>query len=173
MCYFLYLASPLTLSEVRSMLPPGITADSLPAPEQAALRRLHPVAKTGLRLLLGRCSCDFVIPRDSATGDGERHLRARLFGAGRTRAQVIEVLERHRGGPDRALAEPTVWQAALAGFVVEHARNAGPTLYLLRFGGEPLDQGRGTGRPVTVPASAVRADPAGWLVEDRPTIVGR
>lgn len=173
MCYLLYLASPLTLSEVRSMLPAGITADPLPAMEQKALRRLHPAAKTGLRLLIGRCSCDFVIPRDSPSGDGERHLRARLFGTGRTRAQVIEVLERHRSGADRILAEPIVWQTALAGFVAEHARNAGPTLYLLRFGAGPLEPGRTAAAPVTVPAASVRADPAGWLVEDRPTIVGR
>jgi hypothetical protein len=173
MCYFLYLASPLTLSEVRAMLPPGIAADLLPPAEQQVLRDLHPAARTGARLLVGRCSCDFVIARDSASGGAERHLRTRLFGAGLSRAQVIDALDVHRAGPGRPLAAPAVWQAALAAFVAEHARNAGPTLYLLRFGHDPLHLRRPQAAPVTLPASAARAAPAHWLVEDRPTIVGR
>ena len=171
MCYFLYLASPLTLSEVRSMLPAGITADLLSPPEQQVLRQLHPVARTGVRLLIGRCSCDFVIPRDS--GEGERHLRTRLFDAGRSRAQVIEALEVHRAGHDRAIADPAAWQAGLAGFVAEHARNAGPTLYLLRFGHEPLNLRRPEAAPIELRLSAVRPNPTDWLVEDRATIVSR
>jgi hypothetical protein len=173
MCYFIYLASPLTLSELRAMLPSGITADLLSPPEQQALRGLHPVARTGVRLLIGRCSCDFVIPRDSATGSGERHLRTRLFAAGLSRTQVIQALDVHRGGRDRTLADPAAWQAALAGFVAEHARNAGPTLYLLRFGHGPLQLRRPAAAPVDLPLSAVQAAPAGWLVEERPTNVGR
>jgi len=173
MCYFLYLASPLTLSEVRAMLPSGITADLLSPPEQQALRALHPVARTGVRLLIGRCSCDFVIPRDSVPGSGERHLRTRLFALGLSRAQVIEALDVHRGGRDRTVADPAGWQGVLAGFVAEHARNAGPTLYLLRFGHGPLQLRRADAAPVELPALAVRAGPTAWLVEDRPTIVGR
>ena len=173
MCYFLYLASPLTLSEVRSMLPAGIVADLLSPPEQQVLRELHPVARTGVRLLIGRCSCDFLIPRASPTGSGERHLRTRLFAAGLSRTQVIEALEVHRGGRNRTLADPAAWQIALGGFVAEHARNAGPTLYLLRFGHQPLQQRRPGSAQVELPLSAVRAGPTGWLVEDRPTIVCR
>jgi len=173
MCYFLYLASPLTLSEVRAMLPTGIVADLLSAPDQQALRDLHPPARTAVQLLIGRCSCDFVIPRDSADGHGERHLRTRLFAAGLSRPQVIQTLDLHRGGRERTLASPAEWQAALAGFVAEHARNAGPTLYLLRFGRAPLRSWRPGRAPVELPISAMRADLAGWLVEDRPTIVCR
>jgi hypothetical protein len=44
------LASPLTLSEVRAMLPAGITADLIPPAEQQALRNLHPPARTCARL---------------------------------------------------------------------------------------------------------------------------
>jgi hypothetical protein len=173
MCYFLYLASPLTLSEVRAMLPAGITADLLPAAEQKVLRELHPAARTGARLLIGHCSCNFVIARDSESGGGERHLRSRLFGAGLSRAQVIDALEVHRRSDDRPHADPAVWQSALASFVAEHARNAGPTLYLLRFGHEPLHLRRPGGPPAELPTSAVRAAPAVWLVEDRPVIVHR
>ena len=41
MCYYLRIASPLTLSEVRSMLPAGIASDVLP-PEAAG----PPVTRT-------------------------------------------------------------------------------------------------------------------------------
>jgi len=173
MCYFVYLGSPLTLSEVRAMLPSGIVADLLSPPEQQALRDLHPPARTAARLLIGRCSCDFIIPRHSAIGSGERHLRSRLFAAGLSRTRVIEALDVHRGGGQRTLADPAAWQAALCRFVAEHARNAGPTLYLLRFGRDPFQSRPLGAAPVELPLSSVRDDPAGWLVEDRPTIVGR
>jgi hypothetical protein len=155
------------------MLPSGITADLVSPTDQQALRDLHPAARTCVRLLIGRCSCDFVIPRGSATDSGERHLRNRLFAAGLSRPQVIAALDVHRSGRERPVAELTEWQAALAGFVAEHARNAGPTLYLLCFGNGPQQLRRPHAAPVDVPLSAVEAAPAGWLVEDRPTIVGR
>jgi hypothetical protein len=37
-CYFLYIASPLTLSEIRSMLPDGITVDLADPVEQQVLK---------------------------------------------------------------------------------------------------------------------------------------
>lgn len=170
MCFFLYAASPLTLSEVRSMLPAGFTADLAGAAEQAALRALHPAARTGVRLLLGACSCDLVLARSGSRGD-ERELRRRYFAAGLSRTEVIAALESHRrgGGP---FDSPVAARAALAGFVAEHARNAGPTLYLLRFGRDPLDR-----RPPKEPLVRLRPDELagaadGWLAEERPVLVG-
>jgi hypothetical protein len=170
MCYFLYLASPLTLSEIRSMLPPGITADLLPPAEQQALRDLHPRARDAVRLLVGGCSCDLMVDRDQGSRESERHLRNRLFGAGLSRALVIAGLEAHRRAAGREVAAPATWQAALADFVAEHARNAGPTLYLLRFVQDPL-RARPPAGTATLTVADVRANPAGWLVEDRLTTV--
>jgi hypothetical protein len=63
---------------------------------------------------------------------------------------------------------------ALAAFVAEHARNAGPTLYELRFGpaaaaSHPPD----LTRAAEVPLARVRAAPGGWLEEGRPITVVR
>ena len=98
MCYFLYLASPLTLSEIRSMLPPGITADLLPPAEQQALRDLHPPARSAVRLLVGGCSCDLMVDRDQGSRESERHLRNRFFGA---RAEPGPGHRRARSPPPR------------------------------------------------------------------------
>src|SRR3954469_6345877 len=99
MCYFLYIASPLTLSEVRSMLPQGVTADLADFTDQQALRSIHPDAQTVARLLIGRCSCDFVRPRVPDTLEDERHLRERYRRLGAARVGVITGLERHRRRP--------------------------------------------------------------------------
>jgi hypothetical protein len=85
---------------------------------------------------------------------------------------MIAALDRHRRGP-RPRAPEEGWPVALSKFVAEHARNAGSTLYLLRF--EPDDS-----RPLRNPAqtttavflSEVRLRPEGWLVEGKPTVVG-
>ena len=53
-CYHLRIASPLTLSEVRSMLPDGITADALPSTELTGFRVLLPTAQTAAHLRVGR-----------------------------------------------------------------------------------------------------------------------
>ena len=171
MCYFLFLASPLTLSEVRSMLPPGLTADLASSADHQALRSLLPRAATVARILVGRCSCDLVRPRMDDPKEDERHLRERYRGLKVPRANVIAALDRHRrqGGtfhssPDRG--------ADLAGFVAEHARNAGPTLYYLSFqaGSTPLSFSAGV-RPA--PASAAALTPGAWLREGIPTVVTR
>src|SRR3954447_5721371 len=128
MCYFLYIASPLTLSEIRSMLPHGVTADLADFMDHQALKSLHPDAQTVARLLIGSCSCDFVRPRVSDTREDERHLRERYPQSGSGRTRVISALERHRRRPSVPHREKD-WAAALVGFVAEHARNAGPTLY--------------------------------------------
>jgi hypothetical protein len=85
---------------------------------------------------------------------------------------VIRHLDRHR----RALelrAEPAGhWPRALADFVAEHARNAGPSLYLKQFSADgelgPIDA-----PSTTISVAEVRADPARWLPEDWPVIVDR
>jgi hypothetical protein len=170
-CFLLFAASPLTLSEVRSMLPQGFTADLAGPADQAALRALHPAARTGARLLLGACSCDLVLQRSGAR-DEERELRARYFASGMSRGDVIAALDGHRRSSGRFDSAADA-RAALAAFVAEHARNAGPTLFLLHFGPEPLHQRPPAGLPTMLTLAQVEAKPDGWLVEDRPTLVAR
>lgn len=171
LCYFLYLASPLTLSEVRSMLPAGLTADLASYADQQALRSIHPEATTVARILAGRCSCDLVRPRLADAKDDERHLRERYRRLGITRPAVIAALERHRRGS--GLRPPKEgWPVTLSKFVAEHARNAGPTLYLLGF--EPNDSGarhNPAATPTVCSLSEVRLHPDRWLVEGKPIIV--
>jgi hypothetical protein len=171
MCYFLYLASPLTLSEVRAMLPPGAVADLATFGDQQALKLLHRDAQTVARVLIGRCSCDWMRPRHVDAREDERHLRERYRQLGVPRALVITALERHRrGAGTRAPADG--WPRAFARLVAEHARNAGPSLYYLHFSPDsgPLAS-LGQLRDVTV--GTVLADPEGWLQEGVPTLVSR
>jgi hypothetical protein len=170
-CYFLRIASPLTLSEVRSMLPAGITADPLPSTELAGFRTLLPSAQTAAHLRVGACSCDLVRPRLPNTREDERHLRARYKALGLPRDRIIRELERHRLTP--GLREPEGgWRAALAAFVAEHARNAGPTLFRLTFQPGPTDRATAAApHPRTV--SEIRARPEDWLEEGRSTLVLR
>ena len=170
MCYFLYLASPLTLSEVRSMLPVGLTADLASFPDQQALKAMHRPAQTVARILAGRCSCDLVRPRLPEPREDERHLRERCRKLGVPRSVVIQALERHRQGS----APPPAgrWPEAMSRFVAEHARNAGTCLYHLQFLPEatPLS---GLGEPRRVSVGQVTAQPYGWLVEGAATFVSR
>lgn len=169
MCYFLYLASPLTLSEVRSMLPNGLTADLASFPDQQTLKALHPPAQTVARILAGRCSCDLVRTRLPEPRDDERHLRERCRKLGVARSLLIQALERHRQGS----APPADgWPEAISRFVAEHARNAGTCLYHLQFSPEaaPLSD---LGEPRRVTVSQVTAQPHGWLVEGAATLVSR
>ena len=171
MCYFLYLASPLTLSEVRSMLPPGLSADLAGSPDQQKLKALHPTAQTVAKILVGRCSCDLVRPRLADPREDERHLRERCRKLDVTRSLVIQVLERHRqGSPPNPSAESR--PEAMARFVAEHARNAGTCLYHLQFSPEagPLSS-LGEVRRITV--AQVTGNPHGWLLEAAPTLVSR
>jgi hypothetical protein len=170
MCYFLYIASPLTLSEVRSMIPAGLTADLAAFPEQRALKALHPRAQTVARILAGRCSCDLIRPRLSDAKDDERHLRSRYRRLQVPRPAVIAALERHRRtGADHHPGDG--WPTELSRFVVEHARNAGPTLYLLHFGSSE-SVAREHPKVVLCSVSEVRRNPGGWLVEEAPAVVG-
>jgi hypothetical protein len=168
MCYFLYIASPLTLTEVRSMLPAGTTAELASYADQQCLKALHPTAQTVARILVGRCSCDLVRRRLPETRDDERHLRERYRALQLGRAQMIESLDRHRVRGRSGHGTPHDYAEALAGFVVEHARNAGPTLYLLHFGpGSPIPPGACN----RLDAHQVRQTPRGWITEESPTLV--
>jgi hypothetical protein len=171
MCYFLYLASPLTLSEVRSMVPQGAHADLAGFTDQQTFKVLYYDSRTVARILVGRCSCDFVRPRLADPQEDERHLRDRYRRLQVTRDLVIKALERHRRGHSlRPPAEP--WPRALAKFVAEHARNAGPSLYHLHFSPDagPLPSLEGV-RDLSV--AKVMAEPEGWLLEGSPARVSR
>jgi hypothetical protein len=169
MCYFLYIASPLTLSEIRSMLPAGLTADLAPSVHRTALQRLHPSAKTVAQLLIGSCSCNLVRDRLSDPIADERELRSRYREHKLTRNEIIKELERHRRGSTLKPKSSSEWADALAGFVVEHARNAGPTLYLLDFSYRS-DQAPTASAPIPCPAREIGRN-ALWLQEGRPVIV--
>jgi hypothetical protein len=171
MCYFLYIASPLTLSEVRSMLPSRAVADLAGFADQQALKSMHPDAQTVALMLTGRCSCDLVRPRQVDAREDERHLRERYRQLGVSRDVIITALERHRRGAGLR-TPPGGWPLALAKFVAEHARNAGPTLYHLAFSpaGAPLGP---IGSLRNVGVSKVLAEPEGWLSEGSPALVSR
>ena len=171
MCYFLYIASPLTLGEVRSMLPAGVVADLAPSHDQRALKAIHPAAQTVALLLLGRCSCDLVRPRQLDAREDERHLRERYRRSGISRDETIRALERHRR-TDRPRPAMQDWTRPVASFIAEHARNAGPTMYYLHFSSQPAALG-----PLSsvhrVPLAQVLSEPESWLHEGVPTIVSR
>jgi hypothetical protein len=171
-CYFLSIASPLTLSEIRSMLPAGLTADLAPSVERTLMIRLHPSAKTVAHLLVGACSCDLVRPRLKNSLEDEREHRDRYRRRQLSRSDMIRQLERHRRGPLPRPEHPGGWGTALAGFVAEHARNAGPTLYRLEFA--PPDRsvpGSVDIEPVRRSVEEVRAAAGQWLTEDQPVLV--
>ena len=172
MCYFLRIVSPLTLSEVRSMLPAGITADPMSSTELDGFRTLLPSAQTVAHLRVGACSCDLVRPRLPHSREDERHLRARYKALGLSRDRTIRELDRHRQRVPGIREPESGWRAALAGFVAEHARNAGPTLYRLTFHPGP-DHPPSDGASVRRTVAEVLANPTHWLEEGRPTVVLR
>jgi hypothetical protein len=151
------------------MLPPGLVAHLADRTDLLLLRALHPTAQTAVRLVVGDCACDLVRPRQADRREDEREHRERWRRAGGSWESFIAGIERHRRG--RAVAPPAGgWARALAAFVAEHARNAGETLYLLRYAGAagPPDQ------PLRrLSARDVLARPGGWLEEQVPVIVGR
>jgi hypothetical protein len=170
MCHFLYIASPLTLSEVRSMLPPALTADFLPPASSNALRSVLPAAQTTARLLVGACSCDLFLHRDALHHREEALLRQRYRALHLNRTTIIQAIDRHRRG-EHPPRDPASWQGLLAAFVVEHARNAGDTLYYREFSPGGLD-GAGLTRPMmSVTVATVRSEPDGWLEEGVATVV--
>jgi hypothetical protein len=153
------------------MLPAGLTADPLPSNELARFRSHLPAAQTAARLRVGACSCDLVRARLADPREDERHLRARYRALGLSRDRIIRELERHRGSSPGAREPAGGWRAALAAFVAEHARNAGPTLFRLRF--DPGPEGPAGVPPLTRTVSEIRADPERWLAEGPPILVVR
>jgi hypothetical protein len=150
------------------MLPPGLAAHPADRAEHHRLHALHPPARTVVHLAVGSCACDLVRTRDPDRRLDERHHRERYRRAGVPRAQAIALIERHRRAAAVEAPEGG-WPGALTAFVAEQARNAGPTLYLLRF---PLP---GSVPPIhprrRLTAAQVLANPHEWLEEDVPTLV--
>lgn len=154
------------------MLASGLVADGGAPAEVAWFRGILPAAQTVAHLRVGACACDLVRPRDPNPREDERHLRARYFRLGLDRGTIVAELERHRRRRPPPPAEG--WPRTLAGFVAEHARNAGPTVYELRFGPaaeatNPPDLSRAS----AVPLTRVRSAPEQWLEEGRPITVAR
>ena len=104
--------------------------------------------------------------------DDEREHRSRYQRRRLPRTQIIRELERHRRGPVPRPEPAQGWSIALAAFVAEHARNAGPTLYLLEF--LPHDHSSSSAAPAP-PArrsvAEVRAAVDTWLREGEPVVV--
>jgi hypothetical protein len=174
LCYYLYLASPLTLSEVRSMLAPGLSVELLDPSEARVLLALHPDAQTAARLVHGACSCDLVRYRQPVSREDEAHLRSRYREMGLSRDQVIRALDNHRRALEKRQRPEGYWPQAVAAFVVEHARNAGLTLYYLHFSHDgKLAIGPRALPIVTLPVSTVRDNPGTWLPEERAVMVAR
>ncbi len=167
------MASPLTLSEIRSMLPAGLSAELLTPPEQRTLLRFHPDGQTAVRILHGACSCDLVRYRLPVTRTDEAHLRSRYQKMGLSRDMIIRALDDHRRASERRQRPQGHWPAAISSFVVEHARNAGPTLYYLEFSGKGALTIPSSPSPDEISTSVVREQPGVWLPEGRPTMVVR
>ncbi len=166
MCYLLTLVSPLTLSEIRSMLPVAVTAELVPLEQRPARLALLPKAATAAHLSVGRCACGLVDP-DRPEADAERAIRQHYQGRRDTRDQVLMAVARHRAG-QRLRGARSVPPGALGAFVVEHARNAGPSVYFLHPpGGDRL---HGDPVPVAPPDPAV--PPLTWLRPGTPVMVG-
>ena len=154
------------------MLPPGITADPLPSSELASFRTLLPSAQTAAHLRVGACSCDLVRVRLPDSREDERHLRSRYKALGLPRDRIVRELERHRRRSPESREPPGGWRTALAAFVAEHARNAGPTLFRLTF--HPAPQDANTDRtPLRRTVTEIHAQPEGWLEEGRTVLVLR
>ena len=149
------------------MLPSGVHADAMGPSTQAPWRALLPGAQTAVVLRAGHCACGLLQPRFRTGHTDEAHLRERYRALRVPRPQVVRALERHRRSAAVARATPD----ALPQLVLEHARNAGESAWLLGF--SPHDE------PPPLPASTVSvrrvadlaSDPDGWLVEDHVTLV--
>ncbi len=174
MCHFVYVATPLTVSEVRSMLPDGLRADTLSTKEQRPLKRRHLDAHVVVRLLHGGCSCDLVAKRDPDRRSDEATHRVRYRKAGHSRDQIITALDRHRRALEERPRPPGYWIKGFAEFVIEHARNAGPTLYYRHFALAPsTEQPLPDGPPTHMSAAHVRTHPDEWLPEGTFVMVER
>jgi hypothetical protein len=159
MCYQLVLVTPLTLSEVRSMLEPGMRADPLDPSAQAPYRALLRGSQTAVLLLTGWCACGLLPERFRDTHTDEAHLRERYRALRVGRDRIIEALDRHRRSS--AVEQPA--PGALTRFVAEHARNAGTSAWLLGFA--PDDAAPPAGAPAVARSVEETRSDADWLVE--------
>ena len=159
MCYQLALVTPLTLSEVRSMLEPGMRADALDPTAQAPYRALMRGSQSALLLRTGWCACGLLPERFRDTHTDEAHLRERYRALRIGRERTIDALERHR----RSTSGDQPASGALGRFVAEHARNAGPSAWVLGFAADDTEP-RATG-PVVVRRVEETRTGADWLVE--------
>jgi hypothetical protein len=157
---------------MRAMLPAGLAAQPVDRALHHRLLALHPAARTVVRLMVGACSCDLVRARHQDPREDERHHRERHRRAAVGREDVLAALERHRRGAGTP-APAGGWPHALAAFVAEHARNAGPTLYLLRFETETVGAPPPKEPPRRVRAAEVVRSPETWLVEGVAVVVER
>jgi hypothetical protein len=153
------------------MLPAGLAAQPADRSDHHALRELHPAAQTVVRLVVGACACDLVRPRHVDPREDERAHRERWRRVGGGRDALIAAIGRHRLGA-AVKTPPGGWPRALAAFVAEHARNAGETLYLLRFADAPRASVAPAPAAHRVRAAQVLAGPEAWLEEDVPVVVG-
>lgn len=153
------------------MLPAGLAAHPAARADQQRLAGLLPTARTVVELAVGACACDLVRPRHPDPREDERQHRERSRRAGGVRAALLAGIDRHRRGAGVA-APPGGWPRALAAFVAEHARNAGDTVYALRFV-LPHHPAPADGPVRRLRAADVVARPDAWLVEHTPVLVSR
>jgi hypothetical protein len=167
MCFSLFIASPLTLSEVRSMIPAGLSADLADLTTHRLFRKPWPDLQTVARLLHGACSCDLVVQRHAVSREDEAWLRGRYRALGLSRDQVLRALDNHRAALERRPVAPGHWPGAVAEFVAEHARNAGASVYLLHFAHDGFLPALSTTPVIERTAAEVRAAPGAWLPEEQ------
>jgi hypothetical protein len=156
---------------MRSMLPDGMALEPLAMADQRRLCAAHPGARTAARLLRGACSCDLVVQRHAVTREDEAWLRRRYRALGLTRPQIITAIARHRRSTESRPRPADYWPAAVTAFVAEHARNAGPTLYLLHFSHDGSIAISPAAPIARMTADEVRHHPGEWLAEDSAVVV--
>lgn len=168
MCHFVYLASPLSVSEIRSMLPEGVTLDVVTPGEARVVRAAARDAATVVRIVAGACSCDFFVERSDDPVADERELRARYRALRMTRDQTIAALQQHRRGAHHVPLASR--QRQLATFAREHARNAGVSLFLRVISDGAIPQAL-PGRTSTISSLDLAGRASDWLPEDALTWV--
>jgi hypothetical protein len=105
------------------------------------------------------------------TREDEARLRKRYRALGLDRARVIAALDRHRRATQHPVQPDGHWPRALAEFAAEHARNAGPSVFLLHFSSDGHLAALPRVAPLELTAAAVRAAPGTWLPEGRAVVV--